>query len=262
MRFSGKTVIVTGGSSGIGRATVLAFAAEGAHVLAAGRNVERLAAVARDAAPGTVDTRVVDIGIPDAARGLIRDAAAQYGRIHVLVNNAGIAFADRILDMPEQNWHLTLATNLSAAFFASQEAARHMVACGGGAIVNVASIDALMGESPQAHYNVSKAGLVMLTESFAHELGHLGVRCNAVAPGMTVTPMVPEVDNPAFRAEYLKQIPMRRFGRPEEQAAAILFLASDEASFVNGATIVVDGGQRTATWYDLAYAPPVSEAAP
>lgn len=262
MRFSGKNVIVTGGSSGIGRATVLAFATEGAHVLAAGRNPDRLVAVAAEAPSGTVDTRVVDIAVPDQARALVLAAAAEYGRIHVLVNNAGIALTDRILDMPEQNWHLTLATNLSAAFFASQEAARHMVACGGGAIVNVASIDGLMGESPQAHYNVSKAGLIMLTESFAHEVGHLGVRCNAVAPGMTVTPMVPEVANSDFRRDYLKQIPMRRFGRPEEQAAAILFLASEDASFVNGATIVVDGGQRTATWYDASFAPPSDDSAP
>jgi NAD(P)-dependent dehydrogenase (short-subunit alcohol dehydrogenase family) len=128
MRFSGKNVIVTGGSSGIGRATVLSFAAEGAHVLAAGRNVDRLVAVAREAPFGTVDTTVVDIAVPHQARALVRDAAASYGRIHVLVNNAGIALSDHILDMPEQNWHLTLATNLSAAFFASQEAARHMVA--------------------------------------------------------------------------------------------------------------------------------------
>jgi NAD(P)-dependent dehydrogenase (short-subunit alcohol dehydrogenase family) len=259
MRFHGKHVIVTGGSSGIGRATVLAFAAEGARVLAAGRNAARLAAVARAAPAGSVDTTVADIAVPDQARALIRNAAAAYGRIDVLVNNAGIALSDRILDMPEQNWHLTMATNLSGPFFASQEAARHMVAHGGGAIVNVASIDAFVGESPQAHYNVSKAGLVMLTKSFAHELGHLGVRCNAVAPGMTVTAMVPEVDKPSFRGEYLKQIPMRRFARVEEQAAAILFLASEEASFVNGETLIVDGGQRTGTWYDAADAPPVSD---
>lgn len=260
MRFQGKNVIVTGGSSGIGQATVLVFAAEGAHVLASGRNVERLATVAAAAPPGTVDTIVCDVSIPDQARALVNDAVAAYGRIHVLVNNAGIAFNDPILELPEKHWHLTIATNLSGAFFASQEAARHMVAHGGGAIINVASTCAFVGESPHAHYNVSKAGLVMLTRSMAHELGHLGLRCNAVAPGQTVTPMVPETELPAFRREYLKQIPMRRFARAEEQAAAILYLASDDASFVNGETLVVDGGQLTGSWYNAANAPSVPDA--
>ncbi len=261
MRFEGKNVIVTGGSSGIGRASVLAFAAEGAHVLASGRSAERLAEVAAAAPAGTVDTVINDIAVPDQARALIRDAVGAYGRVHVLVNNAGIAYSDPVLDLPEENWHATIATNLSGVFFASQEAARHMVEQGGGSIVNVASTNAFVGESPQAHYNSSKAGVVMLTKSFAHELGHLGIRCNAVAPGQTVTPMVaPESLQEFFRREYLKQIPMRRYGTAEEQAAAILFLASDEASYVNGQTLIVDGGQLTGAWYDSADSPPVPEA--
>ncbi|MBI2237482.1 MAG: SDR family oxidoreductase [Actinobacteria bacterium] len=259
-RFEGKNVIVTGGSSGIGRAVVLAFAEEGAGVLAAGRDADRLSAVRAEAPPGRVETAVVDGSIPEEAKRMVRDAVGRMGRVHVLVNNAGIALSDGVLEITEETWNLTLATNLTGAFFASQEAARHMVEEGGGAIVNVASIDAIAAESPQADYNVSKAGMVMMTKSFAHELGHLGIRCNAVAPGLTLTPMVEQdVADDVFRRDYLRQIPMRRAGRPGEQAAVVLFLASEEASFVNGETVVVDGGQLTGAWYDARLAPPVPE---
>jgi NAD(P)-dependent dehydrogenase (short-subunit alcohol dehydrogenase family) len=259
-RFEDRNVVVTGGSSGIGRATVLAFAAEGAHVLAVGRNQERLAAVSSEAAEGAVEVATADVAAPDQARALVDDAIEGFGRLHVLVNNAGVAYHNPVLDLPERDWNQTLATNLSGPFFSSQVAARHMAEHGGGAIVNVASTNAFVGESPQADYNVSKAGLVMLTKSFGHELAHLGIRCNAVAPGQTLTPMVePESDRDDFRRMYLKKVPMRRYGRPEEIAAAIVFLASDDASFVNGETLIVDGGQLTSEWYDAADAPPVPD---
>ena len=259
-RFEGRNVIVTGGSSGIGRATVLAFASEGAHVLAVGRNLDRLAQVERDAPEGRVEAAIADVSIPEEARGVVLHAISRLGRIHVLVNNAGIAFTEPVLDISEKTWDETLDTNLSGVFWASQEAARHMAKRGGGAIVNIASTDAIVAESPQAHYNVSKAGVVMLTKSFAHELGHLGVRCNAVAPGQTITAMVAEEsEDPEFLRSYLSQIPLRRAARPEEQAAVILFLASDAASYVNGETIVVDGGQTKGTWYFPEMAPPVPE---
>ncbi len=133
-----------------------------------------------------------------------------------------------------------------------------MVEAGGGAIVNVASIDAFSAESPLVHYNVSKAGLVMMARSFAVELGHLGVRCNCVAPGLTATPMLgDDLDRPELLRESLRRIPMRRVAEPEEPARVVLFLASEEASYVNGETVVVDGGQLAGFWYDPADEPPL-----
>jgi NAD(P)-dependent dehydrogenase (short-subunit alcohol dehydrogenase family) len=259
MRFEGKHVLLTGASSGIGRAALHAFVAEGASVLAVGRDAGRLEE-ARSASshPDRVLTSIADVGVPEQARGIVAQAIGAFGRLHVLVNNAGIASSGSALECSVSTWDETLAINLSGSFHAAQAAARHMVERGGGAIVNVASTDAFSAESPQVAYNVSKAGVVMLTKSFAHELGHLGVRVNAVAPGETLTPMVAEeMADPTFAREYLKVVPMRRASRPEEQAAVILFLASDEASYVTGETILADGGQLAGTWYDPRDVPPV-----
>jgi len=262
-RFEGRDVLVTGGSSGIGRAVVLEFAAEGARVLAAGRNEERLAETrAMSSDPGRVETAVVDVGIPAQARMMVEHAIERFGGLDVLVNNAGIAYTDPVLELPEEHWFETFDVNLHGAFFASQAAARHMVAHGGGAIVNIASTDAFSAESPQTHYNASKAALVMMTRSFAHELGHLRVRANCVAPGQTITPMVDmDMDQPDFVREYLKRVPMHRAASPREQARVVLFLASEDASYVNGETIIVDGGQLTGTWYYPGDEPPVDDAA-
>lgn len=250
-------MIVTGGSSGIGRACVHAFVDEGARVFAVGRNEERLWQMrGHSSAPDRIELFVADVGVPDEARGLVREAIERMGRVHVLVNNAGIAYEDPVLDTPDEHWRRTLAVNLDGVFFASQEAARHMAEHGGGAIVSIASTNALMVESPQAHYNVSKAGVVMLMRSMAHELGRAGIRCNCVAPGQTETAMVEEeLGDEAFRRAYAKRIPLGRFAQPEEQAAAVLFLASDDASYISGATVVVDGGQLTGDWYDPRTAP-------
>ncbi len=260
-RFEGRNVIVTGGSSGIGRAIVHAFAAEGAGILAVGRSAERLAKVREEsAAPDRVETSVLDLSSRDSVRAMVADAIERFGRVHVLVNNAGIAYGDPVLELPEDHWNETFAVNLDAPFFASQAVARHMVEQGGGAIVSIASTDALSAESPQTDYNTSKAGVVMLMKSMGHELGHLGVRCNCVAPGETLTPMLgDDMDDPEFRRAYLSQVPLRRAARPEEPAAAVLFLASDDASYINGETLVVDGGQLSGTWYDPRDAPPVPE---
>lgn len=249
--------MLTGASSGIGRATLHAFVREGAHVLAVGRDLPRLEqARAASSDPSRVTICVADVGVASEARRIIDEGVAAFGRIHVLVNNAGVAYSDPVLELPEEHWRETLAINLDGPFFSSQAAARHMVSEGGGAIVNVASTNAFSVESPQTHYNVSKAGIVMLTKSMAHELAHLGVRVNAVAPGQTVTPMLEgDMDDPAFAEPYLLQVPMRRAADPSEQAAVILFLASDDASFITGQTIIVDGGQLAGTWYDPRDAP-------
>jgi meso-butanediol dehydrogenase/(S,S)-butanediol dehydrogenase/diacetyl reductase len=258
-RFAGRNALVTGGSSGIGRAVVLGFAHEGAHVVAAARDARRLASVQSEAPPGAVETVVLDVRDVHAVRCTVGEITRRLGRLHVLVNCAGIAYGEPVLDISERSWDDTLATNLTGAFFASQEAARHMVEAGGGVIVNVSSIDAFVSESPELQYCVSKAGMLMMTRCMAYELGHLGVRCNAVAPGLTRTPMLGrDLEIAEVYRENMRRIPLRRPAAPEEQAAVVLFLASDEASYVNGETVVVDGGLTQGFWYDPRMEPPVA----
>jgi 3-oxoacyl-[acyl-carrier protein] reductase len=188
---------------------------------------------------------------------MVAEAIELLGGIDVLVNNAGVSYTEPFLEATEERWTETLATNLNGPFFASQVAAGHMVDHGGGSIVNVASIDAFVAESPSAHYMASKAGLVLLTKSIAFELGHRGVRCNAVCPGLTRTPMVEGDLAPDFWQAYMRRIPMRRPARPDEQASVVLFLCSEAASYVNGEAIIVDGGQLSGFWYYEDDAPPV-----
>jgi 3-oxoacyl-[acyl-carrier protein] reductase len=256
-RFEGRRVLVTGGSSGIGRATVLGFAAEGARVVAAARGVDRLTEVQRDAPAGAVQTLVADVSSHAASREMVAEAIELLDGLDILVNNAGVSYTEPFLHATEERWIETLETNLAGPFFASQIAARHMVDHGGGSIVNVASIDAFVAESPSVHYMTSKAGLVILTRCIAIELGHLGVRCNAVCPGFTRTEMVAEDLTPEFWNAYMRRIPMRRPAEPGEQAAVVLFLCSDEASYINGEAIVVDGGQLAGFWYYPDDEPPV-----
>jgi len=246
-RFEGCNVAVTGGSSGIGRAIVHEFCDEGAFVLALGRDRGRLAALEGD----RIATLAVDLRDTGALLSGLDRHLADHGRIDVLVNCAGVVFGETIAEITPITWDETIATNLSAVFFASQWAARQMVAGGGGAIVNIASIDALTAESPSAHYCTSKAAVVMLTQCFAYEFGHLGVRANAVAPGFTATPMTMGSGDDASRRffdDYMQRIPLRRPSLPREQARVVLFLASDDASYINGETIVVDGGQLKGFW--------------
>jgi sorbose reductase len=262
-RFRDRVVIVTGGSSGIGKATVQLFAREGARVVAAARRLDVLESVRADVAGEGLNVvpLEVDVRSPSAARGMVETVIDRLGQLDVLVNCAGIGLLDPVLDVTEEAWNDTMLTNLHGPFFASQAAAKHMAQRGGGCIVNVASIDAFIAESPAVHYCSSKAALVMMTKCFAFELAHLGIRCNAVAPGVTLTPMI--VDDPDLERmapPYLGRIPARRFSTPEEQANVIAFLASDAASYVNGETIVVDGGQLKGFWYyaDEAPATPTS----
>lgn len=261
-RFTGRRILVTGGSSGIGRAVVLAFAEAGARVVAAGRDEGRLAEVRAAAPEGSVETVKADVSTAAGARQMVEAALERLDGLDALVNNAGVSYMEPFLEATEERWAETLATNLNGPFFASQVAARHMVGHGGGSIVNVASIDAFVAESPSAHYMASKAGLVLLTKSIAFELGHRGVRCNAVCPGFTRTPMVEGDLTPEFWRAYMRRIPMRRPGRPEEQASVVLFLCSDEASYVNGEAIVVDGGELSGFWYYDEDAPPVPPLEP
>ncbi len=258
-RFDGKTVIVTGAAGGIGAAIVDGFLREGATVVGLGRRQEALDALAAAHPGAPLQTGVVDLLDADAIAEAAADWIERLGRVHVLVNCAGVALAAKVLDITLDQWNETIQTNLTAAFLLSQALGRHMVEQGGGAIVNISSVDAFIAESPWAGYNASKAGLNQLTKSMAFELGHLGLRCNAVAPGFTMTPMMDYSQHEDVWRQYMRVIPMRRFATPAEQASVVLFLASDEASYINGETIRVDGGELHGFWSLPDLEPPVPD---
>ena len=264
MRFDGRGVIVTGAARGIGRGIVAAFLDEGAHVLAADVRADGLEAT-RSLAPDRVVPHVVDLADADAARGVVPAAIEALGQVHVLVNCAGVMPEGPFLDVTPATFDLTFAVNVRAPMLTMQAVAPHLAGHGGGAIVNIASANAFKNESPEAPYNASKAALVALTKAAAHEWGHLGIRANCVAPGQTNTPEDDEVtradpDEARLQREYLRKIPLRRAGTPRDQAMAVLFLASDDAAWITGQTLLVDGGEvGGGDWYDPADAPPVPD---
>ncbi len=264
MRFEGRSVIVTGSAQGIGRGIVQAFLGEGANVFAADVRADGLEITAA-LAPDRVRTHVVDLADFDAARAVVPAAIEAMGRVHVLVNCAGVMPGGPLLEVSRETFDLTFAVNARAPMATMQAITPHFAEHGGGPIVNIASANAFKNESPEGPYNASKAALVALTKAAAHEWGHLNIRANCVAPGQTVTPegeaeMAADPDEARLQREYLRKIPLRRAGAPRDQAMAVLFLASDEAAWISGQTIIVDGGELGGgDWYDAADAPPIPE---
>jgi NAD(P)-dependent dehydrogenase (short-subunit alcohol dehydrogenase family) len=254
-RFDGRNVIITGAGQGIGRAIAKRFAAEGADVMLIGRREERLestlAEIESDRGAGRV--QVADVSDSSAVERAVQAAMGAWERIDVLVNNAGVADEKPFLEIEDESWDRVLATNLRGAFLMARAVAREQAGTGGGSIIHIASIDASGGDGPYASYNASKAGLLGLNRTMALELGPLGIRVNCVSPGFTHTEMT-EVGVPGGAMDYLlnrfERVPLRRLVRPEEVAAACVFLASDDASAVTGIDLVVDCG-LTANWYIL-----------
>lgn len=250
-RFAGQRVVVTGGASGIGEATAARFLGEGASVLildSDNDNIERAQAGLRAAASiggGEIIISHGDVTREADVDAMLAQAQNGLGGIDVLVSNAGIAYEEPFLAISTERWLRTLDVNLTGMFLVCQRVARTMVEQGSGVILMTSSTNGLVGEDKYAHYNASKGGVTLLTKSLAIELGPYGIRVNAVCPGYILTPLAESIDDPEFMARYAQMLPLRRLGRAEEVASVFAFLASNDASFITGETIVIDGGQLT-----------------
>jgi NAD(P)-dependent dehydrogenase (short-subunit alcohol dehydrogenase family) len=251
-RFEGKDVIVTGAGRGIGRAIARRFADEGAQLMLVGRTLEPLEETAQMCGEGAF-AKVGDVSRADDVDAAVGAALERWGRIDVLVNNAGIDDETPFLEMLEERWDEVIAVNLKGCFLMSQRVARSMLDTGGGSILHNISIDASGGDGPFASYNASKAALLGLNRTMALELGEHGIRVNGVSPGFTHTEMTERAVGPKLM-EYLNgsfgRVPLRRLVKPEEVAAAFAFLASDDAGGITGHNLTVDCG-LTANWYIL-----------
>jgi 3-oxoacyl-[acyl-carrier protein] reductase len=240
-----QVCIVTGGSRGIGRAICLELAAGGATVIACARDEARLAEVGREAKvrelAGGVETRTLDITDGAAIDRVVTEVAEQFGRIDVLVNNAGITRDGLLASMEDDAFDAVINANLRAAFQLTRAVTRHMMRARYGRIINITSVAGVMGNPGQCNYSASKAGLIGMTKSVAKELARRNITCNAVAPGFIETDMT-EVLPEKVKEGVLPLIPLRRFGKPEEIAAVVAFLAGAGAAYINGQVLVVDGG--------------------
>ncbi len=249
MRFENQVAVITGGGNGMGRATALRFAKEGAHVVVADIESESAARVADEirALGGDALAVYADVSQRESVQEMIARAVEKFQRIDILCAIAGIAGGIPFLEMDDARWNRMLGVNLTGVFLCGQIAARQMVKQGtGGKIVNMSSTNGLVGEADFAHYNAAKFGVVGLTMTMAIELAPHNIRVNAVCPGLIRTRLSEDyVADPAFAADYKKKIPMGRFASADEVAGSFLFLASDDASFITGTTLVVDGGQLT-----------------
>lgn len=242
----GKGVLVSGGSRGIGLATAERFLNEGSRVFLCGiEDGEVDAAVKELRDIGSVDGTECDVSREEEVDRLVAEAEAFLGAIDILVNNAGVAWREPFLEIASERWDRLIAVNLRSQFLVAQRVARAMVErARGGAIVNMASTNALEGEAGYAHYNASKGAIAMLTRTMAIELGPHGIRVNALCPGKIATRLQADAEDAEYTARFERErIPLGRSGTPAEVAAAYAFLASDDASFVNGELLVVDGGQ-------------------
>ncbi len=244
MKFNDKVVIITGSGRGIGREIAGAFASEGARVVIADLNYEEAIAAADDLAISGANTLAVQVDITDPVQvqSLVDQTIKKFGKVDVLVNNAGVSVVRPFLDVTLDEWNFIIGVNLTGAFLCGQAVGRVMVEQGHGRIVNIASISGQRGATGRAAYGASKAGLIQLTKVMAVELAPKGITVNAVAPGPVVTEMSEQTHTEDTRRAYYERIPMLRYGLKNEIAAGVLFLASDDSSFVNGHILNVDGG--------------------
>lgn len=250
MRVENKVVIITGAGSGIGRETAKIFAKEGAKVVvtdvdenAGNETVEEIIKILVEDPDCTGDAFFARLDISDReeAKNVVEKTLNRYGKVDVLINNAGIIQDSLITKMTEEQWDKVINIDLKGPFNCIQATAEAMIEHGTGEIINIASIVGIYGNIGQTNYSAAKAGLIGMTKTLAKELGRKGIRVNAVAPGFIHTPMTQTVPDKII--ELMKEkTPLKRLGEPDDVAYVLLFLASDEANFINGAVIPVDGG--------------------
>lgn len=240
---SGQVAVVTGSSQGLGKAVALALGANGAHVVCLARSIEKLAdTVAQiEAAGGSAQAVACDVTDRGAAAAAITAVHEERGRLDILVNNAGITRDKLMRGMSDEEWDDVIATNLTSCFVCCRAAANLMRRAKYGRIINMASISGLIGNPGQANYSASKAGMIGLTRTLSKELANRSITVNAVAPGFIESDMTAKLGDVVLE-EVRKRIPANRVGKPEDVAAAVLFLASPAAGYITGQTLVVDGG--------------------
>ena len=243
MRLKGKVSIITGGAQGIGLATARKFAAEGAIVAIADLKPEPVRSAAQELRRGGAGAEgfVVDVTRREQVDAMVRDLKARFGRIDVLVNNAGITLDARLQKMTDAQFDAVIAVNLKGTYNCAQAVVETMVEQGSGVILNASSVVGIYGNYGQSNYAASKFGVIGFAKTWARELGPKGIRCNAVCPGFIATPILRTIPDRVM-AQMTERVPMKRLGRPEEVADVYAYLASDEASYINGAVIEVAGG--------------------
>jgi 3-oxoacyl-[acyl-carrier protein] reductase len=243
MTLSGRVALITGASQGIGRACALKLAASGATVAVAARNQEKLTELVEQiqGSGGKAFAFAVDVTDEEQVKTAFKAVLGQFGKFDILVNNAGITRDQLVMRMKRADWDSVLNTNLTSAYLCIQQVIGSMLKQRWGRIINIASVFGQMGQAGQANYAASKAGLIGLTMAIAREVGSRSITCNAVAPGFIETAMTSGFSDD-FRQNALKAIPLGRVGTPEDVANAVAFLASEEASYITGHVLSVNGG--------------------
>ena len=243
MALSGRVALVTGASQGIGRTCALRLAKDGAALAVVARNQEKLNELVSEinAAGGKAAAFALDVADEEQVKSTVKAAIAQFGKIDILVNNAGITRDQLVMRMKRADWDAVLQTNFTSAYLCIQQVIGSILKQRWGRIINVTSVFGQMGQAGQANYAASKAGLIGLTMAIAREVGSRTITCNAVAPGFIETAMTAGLGD-EFKQAAIKQIPLGRVGSPEDVASAVAFLASEEASYITGHVLNVNGG--------------------
>ncbi len=243
MPLTGRVALITGASQGIGRACALRLAKEGAAIAAAARNQDKLDELVRtiSAAGGEVAAFVMDVSDEEQIKSSCKAAISRFGKVDILVNNAGITRDQLVMRMKRADWDAVLNTNLTSAYLCVQQVISSMLKQRWGRILNITSVFGQMGQAGQANYASSKAGLIGLTMALAREFGSRNITCNAIAPGFIETAMTAGLGDD-FKQNAVKMIPLGRVGTPEEVAGAAAFLASDDAAYITGHVLNVNGG--------------------
>jgi 3-oxoacyl-[acyl-carrier protein] reductase len=243
MKFEGRVALVTGASQGIGHACALALARQGAQVAVAARNKQKLDDLVLEIAKagGKASAFAIDVGDEEQVKAGIKSAIGELGKIDILVNNAGITRDQLVMRMKRSDWDSVLNTNLTSAYLCIQQVIGSMLKQRWGRIINITSVFGQMGQAGQANYAASKAGLIGLTKAMAREVASRNITCNAVAPGFIETNMTAALSE-EFKQTAVKTIPLGRVGSPDDVANAVCFLASEEASYITGHVLNVNGG--------------------